>query len=162
MMFALSDDVIQDIAAFRHNMRNLGQRGACYEVAQYIQWRFGVPAQEGVYQAAGGAPIVLHRWNLLPNGDILDGAADQFCEGADISIIPAGTTLATRYRPIWTCAFNPGTIQWLRDRAWTGLPDKEWWDRNTALPLGWWLADPGPYHAWREVMAARYKSFAGA
>jgi hypothetical protein len=157
----LPSSVAGEIEQFRHRMRCLGQRGACYEVSQFIQWRFGLPAQEGVYQTAAGEPVCLHRWNLLANGDILDGTADQFCEGEDISLLSYASPRAKRYRPIWTHAFNPDTIAWHQGTVWTGLPDQEWWEQNGEFETatGWWLQDVGPFVEWRLRMDARYESF---
>ena len=161
MPLSIEGDVIGAIEAFRHQMRGFGQRGACYEVSQFIQWRFGFPTQEGVYQTVAGEPICVHRWNLLPDRDILDGTADQFCEGDDISIIHVGSPRAKRYRPIWTCSFNPETIAWHHDIPWTGVPDQEWWQQNGQLEArnGWWLQDKGKFVDWRRQMEARYESF---
>jgi hypothetical protein len=154
-------EVIAEIQDFRHRMRENGQRGACYEVSQFIQWRFGLPAQEGVYQLPTGEPICLHRWNLTPNGDILDGTADQFCEGRDVDLIPSGNPRTARYRPIWTIAFNPNTVAWHQAAPWTGLADEEWWAKNSHLDNcnGWWLKETGPFIAWRTQMEERYASF---
>ena len=161
MPLSIEGDVIGAIEAFRHQMRGFGPRGACYEVSQFIQWRFGFPTQEGVYQTVAGEPICVHRWNLLPDRDILDGTADQFCEGDDISIIHVGSPRAKRYRPIWTCSFNPETIAWHHDIPWTGVPDQEWWQQNGQLEArnGWWLQDKGKFVDWRRQMEARYESF---
>jgi hypothetical protein len=161
MSIILSKDDAKEIAGFRHEMRALGQRGACYEVSQFIQWRWGFPSQDGIYQMVSGEPICQHRWNLLPDGNILDGTADQFCEGGDITIVAMSDPRAKRYRPIWTCSFNPDTITWHHGTPWMGIPDREWWRQNCELEThqGWWLEDRRQFYEWRYRMEALYESF---
>ncbi len=155
------EEVIQEVRTFRDSVRQNGQRGACYEVAHFVWAKFHLPMFEGVYQARNGNPINIHRWNLLPGGEIFDGTADQFGEGLDISVLKADHPSHCRYRPIWTRAFNPRTIDWLSHIAWTGQTDEEFWASNPDLEprAGWWLEDVTLYVKWRSEMEARFASF---
>lgn len=139
-------------------MRQNGARGACYEVSQLIFKQFGFHTAEGVYQHSDGRPIYLHRWNIMPDGSILDGTADQFGEGHDVFTIDPSNAFFQRYRPIWTNAFNPSTIDTYKNMPWTNFSDQDYWNKNQD-PQGWWLEDLSIYIEWKRQMVEQYPSF---
>ena len=143
-------------------MRLSGARGACHEVSQFIEHEFGFIAKSGVYECADGRPIFEHRWNIMNDGSILDGTADQFAEGFDVLILKTNHQNLARYRPIYTDSFNPKSIEWLKHKPYAGASDAKWWSGNKNLYAdqpGWWLEDMQPYLLWKKSMNEAYESF---
>lgn len=151
------------IQSFRHEMRGAGCWGACYEAACFIEHQFGWRRVDGVYALPDGRPIFYHSWNMLDDGVILDGTADQFGEGRDVAVCSTGDDVSLRYRQKFTAAHNPLITPWLAGVSYTGVPDQVFWHRAEAsrqLKPGWWLADPEPYLSWFRSGALLYPMFA--
>ncbi len=152
-----------EIRAYRHQMRLAGCWGGCFEVACFIEYRYGWRRVDGVYGLPDGRPIFLHSWNMMPDGSLVDGTADQFGEGHDIAVHPEGTPDFSRYREKYTAAHNPHETAWLATRAYSGMPDQVFWNEQEArksLAPGWWLADTGLYLAWFRRGIPIYPMFA--
>jgi len=153
----------EEVCAYRHQKRLAGCWGACFEVACFIEHRYGWRRVDGVYALPDGRPVFLHSWNSMPDGCLLDGTADQFGEGLDIAVRPEGTPDFSRYREKYTAAHNPNEIAWLAARAYAGMSDQTFWDEQEARKMlfpGWWLADATSYLAWFRRGAAIYPMFA--
>ncbi|WP_377275398.1 hypothetical protein [Rhizobium sp. R86522] len=150
------------IRSFRHEMRLAGCWGACFEVACFIEHQFDWRRIDGVYELPDGRPIFLHSWNMMSDGTLVDGTADQFGEGRDIAIHPCGSPDHLRYRDRYTAAHNPLKTSWLATRPYSGVPDQTFWDdeeaRRTLAP-GWWISEPQPYVAWFKSGATMYPMF---
>ncbi len=158
----MQDTDIDKIKIFRHKMRLNGARGACHEVSQFIEHEFGFMAKSGVYECADGRPIFEHRWNIMDDGSILDGTADQFAEGFDVIILKANHQNISHYRPIYTDSFGPKSIDWLKSRSYIGVSDAQWWSENKKIYTdqpGWWLDDIQHYLIWKKFMSETYESF---
>lgn len=162
----LDADQEAEIRDHRHRMRCAGRWGACFEVACYLEHRFGWRRRDGIYQLADGTPVFKHAWNETPDGWIVDGTADQFCQGGDIDALAPEDGRRVRYREGYTVAHNPAATSWLAGRRWIGEPDEAFWERRHAarsLGPGWWLGDdPGSgraYRAWLIAGARVYPLF---
>ncbi len=159
----LSAEYVSSISAFRHNVRLAGGWGGCYEVACFIEHRFSWRRVDGVYGLPDGRPIFLHSWNVTPEGFLCDGTADQFGEGEDVVLLGLGCAQARRYRDKYTAAHNPSVTPWLRRAPYTGVPDRQFWERAEEakiLPPGWWLDDRAGYLSWFTDGAREYPMFA--
>jgi hypothetical protein len=159
----LSADHVSAISTFRHEVRLAGCWGGCYEVACFIEHRFGWRRVDGVYSLPDGRPIFLHSWNVTPEGILCDGTADQFGEGEDVLILSVESGEGARYRDKYTDAHNPSVTQWLQGAPYIGVPDRQFWEnaeREKKLPSGWWLDDRAGYLSWFENRAEQYPMFA--
>src|SRR6266403_582398 len=88
-----------------------GGGGYCHFVSEIIYNKFGWEQAGGVYCSAEGEPICSsHRWNILPDGAILDATADQLGED-DIVLIPVDDPRHKRYRLEYDIDYNPGLAQ---------------------------------------------------
>lgn len=162
-MSLVTDDQVGAIRSYRHEMRLAGCWGACYEVACFIEQAFGWRRMDGVYALADGRPVFYHSWNILADGAICDGTADQFGEGEDVAILAGDALLKARYREKYTAAHNPLSTSWLVGRPYAGVPDQVFWDAAEAagkLRPGWWLSDRAGYLAWFKDGASQYPMFA--
>lgn len=152
----LTETTATEIRAIRREVRiAAGRGGQCGEVAEWIYGRFGWTKVGGMYLSASLEPIGDHVWNVLPNGSILDATADQFCEGHDIRLVPAGSPEQQRYRFEWTADFNPDLADQYPEL--TGIPWSGEFDVDASQRLlaergeGWWLSDPSRYRQWDPV-----------
>jgi hypothetical protein len=159
----IADLQMEEIRAHRHRMRLAGCWGGCYEVACFIEHRFGWRRVDGVYALSDGRPIFLHSWNVAPEGFLCDGTADQFGEGGDIVILAAQAVQARRYRDKYTAAHSPSVTPWLKGAPYIGVPDRQFWEdaeEKKKLPPGWWLDDRAGYLSWFASGARQYPMFA--
>jgi hypothetical protein len=159
----MTDLQLEEIRAYRHQKRLAGCWGACFEVACFIEHHYGWRRVDGVYALPDGRPVFLHSWNVMPDGCLLDGTADQFGEGLDIALHSPGTPAFSRYREKYSAAHNPHQTSWLGTRAYIGMSDQTFWDRQEAgkaLFPGWWLTDRSDYLVWFRNGAAIYPMFA--
>lgn len=158
MTFQLTDKIKNEIAKYRHEVRALGTLGGCYQVALFIEHFYNLPMREGVYQSSKLEPIVSHRWNILPDGSILDSTADQFCEGWDIGVIVKHNEFHMRYRPQWSDSLNPSITPWLKEFDWLGITDLDWKKQNSdkKISQGFWLTNNAEYLKWRNLMSKKY------
>lgn len=159
--FKLTEEVVTKIKDYRHEVRSLGTKGGCYQVALFIEHYYGLPMKEGVYQSSKLEPIVSHRWNLLSDGSILESTGDQFCEGTDVSIVSKFDNLFQRYRPQWSDSLNPSITPWLESIEWLGVTDQEWRESNPdkKISKGFWLDDNSSYMEWRMEMIKKYEVY---
>jgi hypothetical protein len=159
--FQLNQSIKNAIESYRHEVRSLGTLGGCYQVSLFIEHFYKLPMREGVYQSSNLEPIVSHRWNVLPDGSILESTGDQFCEGANIDIIDPAHELFQRYRPQWSSSLNPRVTPWLSHINWIGVTDVDWKKQNPnkQIPDGYWLKDNSEYLKWRSMMAANYEVY---
>ena len=149
----LTETTAAEIRAMRHAVRiAAGRGGQCGEVAEWICRRSGWTNVGGMYLSPSLEPIGDHVWNVLPDGSILDATADQFCEGHDIRLVPAGSPEQQRYRFEWTADFNPDLADRYPELAsipWSGEFDVDASQRlREERGEGWWLSDPARYRDW--------------
>jgi len=111
--------------------RDEGGGGYCHIVSEIIQNRFGWEQAGGTVCTDQGEPVcVSHRWNVLPNGDILDSTADQLGQ-PDIIILKKGSKEWKRYRLEYDQDYNPDLAKdypELHGVPWSGKHDAEWSD----------------------------------
>lgn len=157
----VADQQLEEIRAQRHSMRLVGCWGACFEVACFVEHKYGWRRVDGVYALPDGRPIFLHSWNVMPDGWIVDGTADQFGEGLNVAVLSPEVAVP-RYREKFTAAHNPQTTPWLAKMPYAGLPDQMFWDEqegSKSLVPGWWLSDRETYLSWFKRGAAVYPKF---
>ncbi|NOT81003.1 MAG: hypothetical protein HOP07_18610 [Bacteriovoracaceae bacterium] len=159
--FQLTKNIIDNIRNYRHEVRSLGTLGGCYQVSLFIEHFYKLPTREGIYQSSKFEPIVSHRWNVLPDGSILESTGDQFCEGCDIDILNTNHKLFSRYRPQWSTSLNPKITPWLSNIQWLEIIDSEWIKQNSdkKVSQGYWLEDNSEYLKWRNKMSEEYSAY---
>ncbi|KQW30122.1 hypothetical protein ASE36_21965 [Rhizobium sp. Root274] len=158
----LTTEQMDAVRSYRHTVRLAGCWGGCYEAACFIQHRFGWQRVDGVYALPDGRPIFLHSWNLMPDGSICDGTADQLGEGEDVACLPVDCGQSKRYREKFTLAHNPSVTPWLHGLPYVGISDRQFWDdaeEAKALEPGWWLADKHDYLSWFTKGIRQYPMF---
>lgn len=141
----------QDIAKIREIRTEIrigeGGGGMCHFVSEVIRNTWGWDQAGGtVTRPNGDVMIVSHRWNILPDGAILDATFDQMGQGRDIAIIPKSDPLYACYRLEWDIDYNPGRADEypeLRDHPqWTGELDMEHANRlRDARGRDWYVTD---------------------
>lgn len=122
-----------------------GGGGYCHILADVIEDEFGWQKSGGTYCSGGDEPICsAHRWNLLPDGAILDATADQLGDD-DIVIIPKGDPRHRRYRYEYDVDYNPtlaADYPELHGVPYSGKYDAEWENElNAARGRDWWATD---------------------
>lgn len=148
----LTPERIATVRALREEIRHdEGADGQCLFVCETIKARnlLGCRSQVvyGAYLNDAGEPICNdHFWLKLADGSWFDPTCDQFGEGHDMRLIPAGSPMMARFRtPPWNDDYHPGLADQypeLDGVAWSGMTDFDWSNKlRDERGEGWWLED---------------------
>lgn len=129
--------------------------GMCHQVTEILAYEFGIGRLAVSYLSRDGEVICAgHYVNLLSDGSLLDGTADQFGEGHDVRLLRPDDPEYGRIRPEFDIDYTPALYPdelagW--GETWSGEGDWEQQDRLCAArDHGWWVDDP-------ELLLAHYR-----
>lgn len=158
-----ADDILRIHQAREAIRHEVGSGGQCHEVADWVAQEFGWPRHSGSYTDPADDTICdAHVWNVLPDGAILDGTADQFGEGHDVRVVEPDVPDFHRYRDEWYQDFYPGhpDCPEIANRAWSGEFDGERMNRlRQERGDAWWLTERT---ALDEYQARPYEQYGAA
>src|ERR671936_379107 len=95
-------EMIERLRAIRRRVRLESGRpdGRCGKVAEAIAAELGWAYRWGHLRLLDGGICWIHCWNQLPDGTVVDAAADQFEERwlGDVPVVAPGDPLSSCYR----------------------------------------------------------------
>jgi hypothetical protein len=152
-------ELLTQIRELREEIRrDEGADGQCLWVCEAIEAKRLIKGHlevvYGAYLNEVGEPICDdHFWLQLSDGSWFDPTCDQFGEGHDMRLIPAGSPMMARFRtPCWSDEYNPSLADEFPELAgveWSGMTDLDWYNKlRDERGAGWWLEYPDLKAAW--------------